>query len=386
LELCLSYEIRENDMTVDNRLDYLVEVLYESILDNSRWNEAMELCARYAGGIAAVMFTLDKHLNTPVFSVQGGEITNPENASEYLNHYMSIDPRMTRMMSGSGVGVWQNCHTYFDKQFVNRNEFYQDFLIPNGGRYTLAAWVDDGPGQHTAIGLQRSADQLQFGEAELMAAQRFSGHLQRALRLQSHTQQLQAKAEMGARAIDALALAMFIVDDTAAILHLNSVAECLLHNSDSGLICRSGRLSAHHSLNKTQLMALISAASTGFPATGGAMFLRGQTKFQLFVMPLPAASPFSKDWQKPLVLILVLEAGMNPSSFQLMGQLYGLTTAELRVASALLAGKTPEEYRLEAGVSMSTVRSQLKSLYRKTDTRRQSELVSLLCQAPPIKS
>jgi hypothetical protein len=36
----------------------------------------------------------------------------------------------------------------------------------------------------------------------------------------------------------------------------------------------------------------------------------------------------------------------------MLGKLYDLSPAELRVASALLAGKSPEEYAQQAGVSI----------------------------------
>jgi hypothetical protein len=34
-----------------------------------------------------------------------------------------------------GEGEWANCHEHFDEAFVARSAFYQDFLIPHGGRY-----------------------------------------------------------------------------------------------------------------------------------------------------------------------------------------------------------------------------------------------------------
>jgi DNA-binding CsgD family transcriptional regulator len=68
-----------------------------------------------------------------------------------------------------------------------------------------------------------------------------------------------------------------------------------------------------------------------------------------------------------------------------MGKLYDLSPAELRVATALLAGKSPGEYANEAGLTLHTVRSQLKNLFSKTYTRRQSELVALLSKLPPLR-
>jgi DNA-binding CsgD family transcriptional regulator len=56
----------------------------------------------------------------------------------------------------------------------------------------------------------------------------------------------------------------------------------------------------------------------------------------------------------------------------------GLTTAELKVAMALFEGMSPSEYAESAGLSIGTVRQQIKSVYRKTGTGRQNELSALI--------
>jgi len=59
-------------------------------------------------------------------------------------------------------------------------------------------------------------------------------------------------------------------------------------------------------------------------------------------------------------------------------ELYRLTPAESKVAEQLLRGSTLDEISLELGVSLNTVRTHLKRVLSKTETRRQSELVRLL--------
>ncbi len=371
------------DMTDDKQLDHLIGVLYESALDPSRWREAVGLCGQYAGGVDAHFLTLDKKHNIPIASVMAGTSFSLQISDDYANHYIAIDPRQN-IIRGAAVNEWLCCHHTHDQKFVARNEFYQDFFIRHGARYLMAACVDDNVYDHSVLGVVRAVGQQPFGPAEQLAARSFSGHLQRALRLQKHTQDLHTKAELGARAIDALALSMLIVDGRGVILHLNMGAERLLTSPISGLACKDGRLTAAHPVNKNRLTVLI-AEATGYPAVGGAMFLSGRETRQVFVTPLPAASVFTRDWQTPLALVLVMEAGKNLSALQLMGQLYDLSPAELRVASALLSGKAPEEYAQEAGVTLNTVRSQLKNLFSKTGTHRQSELVALLSKVPPLQ-
>jgi DNA-binding CsgD family transcriptional regulator len=57
---------------------------------------------------------------------------------------------------------------------------------------------------------------------------------------------------------------------------------------------------------------------------------------------------------------------------------FGLTPAEVRVASIIARGLSPEPAAEELSVAKVTVRNQIKSTSGKTDTHRQSELVALL--------
>ena len=53
-------------------------------------------------------------------------------------------------------------------------------------------------------------------------------------------------------------------------------------------------------------------------------------------------------------------------------------TIEQRLAELLAQGHTPENCAARLSVSINTVRTQLRALFRKTDTSRQADLVSLI--------
>ncbi|MDD5229643.1 MAG: helix-turn-helix transcriptional regulator [Methylococcales bacterium] len=371
-------------MTNDKQLDYLIGVLYEAVLDSSRWHEAVGLCGKYAGGCDAYLLTIDKKLNIPIESVLAATTFPMKSSDDYVNHYSDIDPWMG-VLRGSVVDEWRCCHHAHDQKFVDNDEFYQDFLIPYGIRYSMYAWIDNSEDDCKTLGVLRALGQQPFDNVEQLAAQRFSSHFQRALRLQKHTQNLQTKVELGATAIDALALAMLIVDAKGTILHLNIGAERLLNNHAGGLSVKTGCLYASSPVDKDKFQKSIVAA-TSYPATGNAIRLSCEETRQVFITPLPAASPFAKDFQTPLALVLVMEAGENLSMLQLLGKLYDLSPTELRIVSALLSGKSPEEYAQAAGVTMNTVRTQLKNLFSKTGTRKQSELIAILSKVPPLQN
>ena len=61
--------------------------------------------------------------------------------------------------------------------------------------------------------------------------------------------------------------------------------------------------------------------------------------------------------------------------------LFGLSRSEAKVANGMLNGLDPKEIAETLGLGISTVRSHLRRIFDKTDTKRQSELVRLLFQA-----
>lgn len=68
-----------------------------------------------------------------------------------------------------------------------------------------------------------------------------------------------------------------------------------------------------------------------------------------------------------------------------LAHMFGLTAAEAGLALALLAGASLAEIGVERRVTNNTLRTQLASVLRKTDTANQQNLVRLLGLLPPMR-
>ena len=76
--------------------------------------------------------------------------------------------------------------------------------------------------------------------------------------------------------------------------------------------------------------------------------------------------------------LILLDLSINPKlSLRKLEQIFELTPAEARLAALIAAGVTPVEAADLQGLSVSTVRSQLSSIFFKTHTTRQAEFVAL---------
>jgi DNA-binding CsgD family transcriptional regulator len=83
--------------------------------------------------------------------------------------------------------------------------------------------------------------------------------------------------------------------------------------------------------------------------------------------------------EQPLVLLTLsdLEDAIDLPEL-LLQQAFDLTTAEARLAKLLVVGRSPQEAAALLKISMPTIRSQLGSIFAKTRTSRQGELIATL--------
>jgi len=78
------------------------------------------------------------------------------------------------------------------------------------------------------------------------------------------------------------------------------------------------------------------------------------------------------------ILALTPVAGSAAANPAIIRDLFNLTPAETRVACQVGKGLGPVEIAAEHGISAETVRAQLKSVFAKTRTARQSEVAALV--------
>jgi DNA-binding CsgD family transcriptional regulator len=96
------------------------------------------------------------------------------------------------------------------------------------------------------------------------------------------------------------------------------------------------------------------------------------------VAPLLDAPPGSAAGEAVSVAFLANPDTGPVSTTEVLEQLYSLTPAEAELVRMLSEGLSLDEVATARGVTMNTVRSQLKQVFSKTDTKRQGELVRLV--------
>jgi DNA-binding CsgD family transcriptional regulator len=87
------------------------------------------------------------------------------------------------------------------------------------------------------------------------------------------------------------------------------------------------------------------------------------------------------EFSGPQTLVLFFDVGaVSPTNQEALRRVFDLTPTEARVALSVASGKSLEKSAEAGSVSIGTVRKQLATIFLKTDTHRQGELVALLAR------
>jgi DNA-binding CsgD family transcriptional regulator len=86
---------------------------------------------------------------------------------------------------------------------------------------------------------------------------------------------------------------------------------------------------------------------------------------------------------RPVAMLIFYHPASAPSiDASLLYAVFGLTPAECRIATLLAEGMSLKQIAQAQGTQHDTVRKQLRSIYQKTSTNRQPELIRLLLHLP----
>ena len=262
-----------------------------------------------------------------------------------------------------------------------RSDFYQEFAKPLGRNHLLLGTIGDI--DKTLILLFRET--IPFTERDKQNLASMLPHMQRAVQLHNRLRGAELNAQIGCAAFEALPGGAIVLDHETSVLFINKAAERLLSEAGSPLALRRQssqvwnagalQLVIRDRSRAARLLSLVSDAARG--GSGGAMRFEIESETdnrvdQLAVLVTPQPPQYSPRETAPGALrpvLILLKQLSRPSAprASLLSDLFGLSIAESAVALALLGGQTAESVARERDVSLETVRSQIRTVLRKSE-------------------
>jgi DNA-binding CsgD family transcriptional regulator len=357
----------------------LVGDFYEAAFDAARFPEALRQLGAFAGGIGSVLLVWDRLAARALLFATAGH-SGPDAAEAYRDHYAALDPYRP-LIDALPVGGWSSCAAFFDDRFVARSAFYNEYLIPRGIRYMAAARLLARDRFDIYLGVHRGPRHTPFAHHELQRLESIGRHLGRAAGAYLDVTQTRLGHAVGLGALEQIAKPALLADVDARVVYANPAAETAFR-SGAFLAQQQGRLAAATSTDSERLHALVERA-TRYQAGGELRLGAPAPAAGAVVTVTPAGRTMTLDSLAPTAVALVMlhdPRNIVPPASRLQTG-FGLTKAEAALARGLIAGQRLTEIAAARRVSIETVRTQLRALFRKTGTTRQPDLVRVLLAA-----
>jgi DNA-binding CsgD family transcriptional regulator len=236
-----------------------------------------------------------------------------------------------------------------------------------------------------AMSLYRGSNVDAFDQDALAFLDRIGPHLSRAIRLGLKLSDMTSAPGWSLALLDQLPWGVFLIAASGQVVFANGEAERTARAGD-GLRLVAGRLIAAKDdarLHAAIAYAIAARAETSGRVGADLLIARpsGLRPYIVTIAPLGLSNAILGDSIAPRAAVYVIDPTRHPSSTgKRLADLLRLTPAERRVAEGLLEGLTLADLAERHWLSQETIRSQLKSLFHKTGTNRQGELLSLLAR------
>jgi DNA-binding CsgD family transcriptional regulator len=365
-----------------NRIDTLLTHLYESVLAPDGFQRFVGAFIELFQLKAAMLLTVNRQtqeikglwmegLQEKWMTMYAMEYA----AEDVLAHHIHSSPIATFYASNLDLPAGQ----------VQDTRFYREWVEPQGVAWASGAIVlHEGPWL-TQMMLQRTPQQPPFAREELDLFNLLMPHLQRALQMRQRFAELQLGQNLLISGLDVIAMPAILIDEFCRVAHCNRAAGVLLQGrrdlwlEESHLFCRSGTVTQQMNLEITK--AIHASQGTAGDIPGVVLVPRvAQRDLMVLISPMRMAA---RPEVRSGALLFVFDPEAAPHiRTELVQRLFGLSEAEAQLAVAICSGLTPEAASVERGTSLNTVRTQLKSIFAKTGTSRQADLVSVLLASP----
>lgn len=368
-------------MTIETQFESCVDQLYASLSDPSRLQ----------GAIRSLRLMFDATGATHLFHTPQGQIVSmvddghaPEDQRLFMEYYGALDP--TRVLLNLRPGEWLRDDRLLDPAHTPQPEYVNDFAPRIGMRWFRGCKVYEGAAGIAHFSIQRGADAAPFDDSTLVLLERVKPHLSRVFRISVEMRSAVPALASATAAMDALRMAVCVVDDGCKLIYANPSAEEFL-SGGAHLRLKAGHLVSPNPHVQATLRHAVALACR--PPRQASLFSpepmgTAVNRLQLRVLPLAPHLPLAHYGHGNLALVFVAAGAPAPSLLELQ-QLFGLTRAESELVRMIVQGSPPEVCAQLRQVSLETIRTQLKSIYAKTGAGTQAQLVSLALALPALK-
>jgi len=350
----------------------LIDRIYECAFAPEFWPGVLDDLAQIADAVGGHMFAA----NTKVVCWTCSESLRAGMEMFAKSDIVARGQRGNRLIAARHAGFLTEHDVYADPDAERgADPYYSEALFPAGAGWGAGTAIPLPNGDTIFLTLERA---LIRGPVEASIVQQLDTlrpHLARSA-LMSARLQLE-RAHAAAETLALIGLPALVFDNRGKVLAANHLIEA---RTDHIRWRAQDRVSLKDSSADALLRQIIETLNIENAAPTRSFAMRGAEDAAAMVAHVVPIRRTARDIFVRCAGVLVMTPVTMPQAppVELVQSLFDLTPAEARVARGLAAGGTAEEIASNGGVSLNTIRTQLRGVLEKTGCRRQAEVVALL--------
>jgi DNA-binding CsgD family transcriptional regulator len=331
-----------------------------------------EICSALSTKGAAL---LQSDVRTP-------EIPRTPSVDDFIKSYFKNNLHIVDVRASRGVPLLLTGRSIITDQnlFATEREMMHDPLYAHAANWKLRWWAGVGFFAGTslwALALQRTSQEGPFQASEMQALAFLPTRLTETATLSKAVGRQTLLA--ATNALDLVQKPAIALSRQGLVLEFNSAASRIFNDeirvSNKRLVFRD------REANRALDAFIDRSRSTSDAAALSVLpiVVRRENSAPVVMQIMPVDGAARSPFLGARALLILTDLGtLRNVDPRLLRQIFDLTVAEARLAPLIAAGASPEKAAEMLGIARETARKQLKSIFAKTDTHRQSELASLL--------
>ena len=371
------------------RSAHIVPEIYEATIDPSHWDYVVSMIAKLTRSNGACLYYKNKQLDIASTIAQYG--LTGGNQMSLGEQCDTLDEMFCKKESGASENpTCTQFHPGSNGVMSEDAEIYLDWMQPNNVFHVGGAQFVDTDTHKAGIAILRNKDSGIWNDGEIRVINEILPHLRRALNIHSEFTHLRLKQDALLKGLDRLVIGLILYDRNARPVYINPTARAII-DQHPALQLRDDDLILVNPDDERNLRKTIVDTARIDPEDSwkqsvaiGITHPDVDAPLPLLVTPMHAHLITSDlDYEGAKVAVFISDPNLEqPISIENLVSVYSLTPSEAQVAISLANGHSIEEIAKLSHHSAHTIRSQLKSVFRKTGVSRQSELIKLLLTGP----
>jgi DNA-binding CsgD family transcriptional regulator len=365
--------MREFDEIPIGADDQTVRGLYEACAGIRPWRSALQAANVAIGARSARLLIVDSRTRHPLAVEEVGDddashaADAPRRLDEQLRMLWTRDAGEAICIPGADA-MGRACHTDATSVIAGKVREHR----------------------RNAIFVSFARTRRAFTPTEFAHGARYIGHLASAMKVTQQCEDMKSVATVGERIIHTSSRPMLLLGAGREVLAANTSARTMLRKRDV-IRMDSGALKCANPANDLALSKVVDRF-TSEPRSQHERRQRAAVKLVApdagtilcsvsNMVPEEETSAFADEHPVALLAFAALDVSEAQMDAECLASLYNFTPAELRIVSSLLRGDDLVQIASRNAISLATVRTQLKSVFAKTNTHRQAQVVQLLLTA-----